>query len=298
MSEIIPATAPCSWGVWYADGAPSGVPYSVFLDGAAQAGYKMLELGPDGYLPTDVGRLREELDARKLSICSGTTCYAFDRFNSFADFREQIDKLCRRLGSFHASYLITMDESDVGTYSEKKKNFSPDLWRKYFRMWKEMGAYTYGEYGVTTLFHPHIKSLVETEDEICKMMEHTDLNLCFDIGHHAYVNGSGAYGDSSALDFILRYPERIAYLHFKNVDHAILEKVRKENLNSDVAFDMDVMGLLDEGIVDYNALRDVLEQINFAGIGVVEQDVPNATAEEATHMAKHNLDYLKKIQLI
>jgi len=298
MHKIIPATAPCSWGVWYADGRPSGVPYSIFLDGAARAGYEMLELGPDGYLPADLGRLRAELESRNLSICSGTACYQFDRFSSFADFREQVDSLCKRLASFEAPYLITMDESDVGKYSEKKKEFSPELWRKYFQMFKEMGAYTYGEYGIKTLFHPHIKSLVETEQEICDMIDYTGLDLCFDIGHHAYVNGSGEMGDPSALDFVRRYPARIAYLHFKNVDHAVFEQVRKERLDSDTAFDMDVMGLLDTGIVDYNALRDVLDQINFEGIGVVEQDAPNATAEEAYIMAKHNLNYLKQIQLV
>ena len=31
------ATAPCSWGVWYADGTPSGTPAQLFLDQARQA---------------------------------------------------------------------------------------------------------------------------------------------------------------------------------------------------------------------------------------------------------------------
>ena len=30
------ATAPCSWGVFYADGGTSGVPYEVFLQQAAE----------------------------------------------------------------------------------------------------------------------------------------------------------------------------------------------------------------------------------------------------------------------
>ena len=31
------ATAPCSWGVWYQDGKPSGTPYETFLSQAAEA---------------------------------------------------------------------------------------------------------------------------------------------------------------------------------------------------------------------------------------------------------------------
>ena len=75
MSKVTIATAPCSWGVWYADGTPSGTPWNVFLDQAAAAGYKALELGPDGYLPTDEDVLREELTRRGLDVCSGTCCY-------------------------------------------------------------------------------------------------------------------------------------------------------------------------------------------------------------------------------
>lgn len=94
--QIQIATAPCSWGVWYADGTPSGTPYPVFLDQAAEAGYQALELGPDGYLPTDLGKLREELAARKLFVCAGTACYAFDQGAAFADFRPRVEALCRR----------------------------------------------------------------------------------------------------------------------------------------------------------------------------------------------------------
>jgi len=295
MGKVIPATAPCSWGVWYADGTPSNTPYKVFLDGAAQAGYKMLELGPDGYLPTDLELLRQELDSRGLSVAAGTACYAFDQYNSFADFRDIIDKLCTRLVALDASYLVTMDDSDVGRFSEKKQDYPAQLWNKYFQMFKDLGEYTKDKYGISTVFHPHLRSLVETEDEICRMMNYTGLDLCFDIGHHAYVNQPG---ETSAIDFIKQHHKRVTYLHFKNVDGKVLAKVRAENLDSDAAFAMDVMGLLDEGIVDYGALKQLLDQIGFAGIGVVEQDVPNATTQQAYQMSKHNFDYLKRIGIV
>ena len=48
--QVTIGTAPCSWGVWWPDGTPSGTPYDIFLDQAAEAGYKALELGPVGYL--------------------------------------------------------------------------------------------------------------------------------------------------------------------------------------------------------------------------------------------------------
>ncbi|QQO09135.1 sugar phosphate isomerase/epimerase family protein [Breznakiella homolactica] len=297
-STITIATAPCSWGVWYADGKPSGTPWNVFLDQAEEAGYKSLELGPDGYLPTEEQTLRNELSQRSLGVCAGTACYRFDQYNSFEDFRPRVETLCRRIKAFDAKYLVTMDESDVGTFSEKKKDFSGDLWKKYLTMFRDLGLYTKKEFGIETVFHPHIRSLIETEEEIVRMMDFCDLNLCFDTGHHAYVNGGTEQGDQSAVEFIRKYPERMVYLHFKNVDGKIRKKVADEHLGSDQAFDMDVMCDLRDGIIDFTELKKILDSINYQGIGVIEMDMPRATTDQAFAAAKRNLEYLREIQMI
>ncbi|MCH2376562.1 MAG: 2-keto-myo-inositol dehydratase, partial [Planctomycetes bacterium] len=57
--------APDTWGVWFPDD-PKQPPWNRFLDEVAEAGYEWLELGPYGYLPTDLTTLRKELDSRGL----------------------------------------------------------------------------------------------------------------------------------------------------------------------------------------------------------------------------------------
>jgi inosose dehydratase len=130
------------------------------------------------------------------------------------------------------------------------------------------------------------------------MIDFCGIKLCFDTGHHAYVNGGCENGDSSALDFIRKYSSHIAYLHFKNVDAAIRKKVRDENLSSDAAFDLDVMCDLDKGIIDFTRLKQLLDEINYTGIGVIEMDMPHASAEEAFEAAKRNLVFLRNIRMI
>lgn len=298
MSQIISATAPCSWGVWYADGTPSGTPYQIFLDQAAEAGYQSLELGPDGYLPMDEGKLCEELSRRGLSICAGTVCCQFDREADFEAFRPRAEALCRRIKAFGVSYLVAMDESDVGLYSEKKEQMEPEIWHGFFEKIRRLGEFAREEFGIQVVYHPHIKSMVETEDEIVRLIDETGLDLCFDIGHHAYVNGNGQPGETSVIDFIRNHQKRIAYLHFKNVDYQVLQKVRREHIDSDTAFDIDVMGDLADGIVDYRKLKSTLDEINFSGIGVIEQDMPRATTEQAFAAAKRNLAYLREIKMV
>lgn len=291
-------TAPCSWGVWYADGTPSKTPYNVFLDQAAASGYTALELGPIGYLPTDPAKLSEELGSRRLSICAGTVCEALDKYESFDGFKPKIDELCQRLRHFNAPYIVAMDESDVGLYSEKKETMPHETWVKYIKMVGDMAHFTKEQYGIEVVYHPHVKTLVEYEKEIEELMELTGMNLCFDTGHHAYSNGSWEMGDRTAIEFLKKHAAKIPYLHFKNVNSAVRKKVFDEHIDADTAFDIDVMGDLKDGIIDFVELTQVLRDINFNGYAIIEQDMPRATTEEAFAAAKRNLEYLKTIGMI
>ena len=68
--NIMVGSAPDSWGVWFADD-PKQMPWRRFLDEIAGAGYKRLELGPYGYLPTDPAVLNTELEDRGLKVTAG-----------------------------------------------------------------------------------------------------------------------------------------------------------------------------------------------------------------------------------
>ncbi len=292
------ATAPCSWGVWYADGTPSGTPYPVFLDQAAASGYKALELGPSGYLPTDPGLLRHELESRGLTLCSGTSCHRLDQLQGFADLRPEIDALCRTLSQFGAKDLVAMDESDVGRFSEKKQTMPKELRMKYLGIVKELARFTQEAHGIRLVYHPHVKSLFEYEVEIEELMDVAGVDLCFDTGHHAYSNGGTESGDLSALNFLRKHSGRIPYLHFKNVDGAVRKKVIADNLDADQAFDINVMCDLEDGIIPFTQLKTILDEINFTGIAVIEQDMPRATTDEAFAAARRNLEYLRRISML
>ena len=297
-AKIIAATAPCSWGVWFANGGPSGTPWKVFLDGAAKSGYKALELGPDGYLPKDNEILKDELSSRGMSICAGTASVKFDQYLNSKGIRKDLEPLCSRVAALNASYLVVLDGSDVGEYSEKKAFIDSNSWKTYFTMIKELSEWTMDRYNIETVFHPHVKSLIETEKEIVDLLDFCDINLCFDTGHYVYVNGGGKDGDSTVLDFIKKYSSRMVYFHFKNVSKAVLEKVRAENKPSDTAFDLGVMCELEKGIIDFTKLKQVLDLVNFEGVGVIETDMPKAKAETAFETAKRNLIHLKKINMV
>lgn len=90
------ANAPCSWGV--DDPKNPDLPaWATVLKEAAQAGYRSIELGPWGYLPTDPASLRAALEQHQLSLVAGTI---FDDLVSEAHFPTLValtHQICRNL---------------------------------------------------------------------------------------------------------------------------------------------------------------------------------------------------------
>ena len=93
-----------------------------------------------------------------------------------------------------------------------------------------------------------------------------------------------------------KYADKMAYLHFKNVDFDVFPHCARAKSDSDTAFDRDVMCDLRDGIIDFNALRHH-RGTGFEGIGVIEQDMPRATTEQAFAAARRNLTICVEIHL-
>ena len=82
------------------------------------------------------------------------------------------------------------------------------------------------------------------------------------------------------------------------MDGAVYRKVMDEHIDSDTAFDINVMCDLPDGIIDFAEVKKVIDEIGFSGIAVVESDMPRATTEQAFASAKRNLNYLREIHRI
>ena len=82
----------------------------------------------------------------------------------------------------------------------------------------ELGRRILEEYGLHVQFHSHADSHVGYQPDIERFLEATNpdyVNLCLDTGHIAYYGGD-------SVDLITRYPERIGYVHLKQVDPAVV----------------------------------------------------------------------------
>ncbi len=295
--EIRIATAPCSWGVFYADGSTSGVPYEVFLRQASEAGYSEIELGPEGYLPEDGTILREALARNHLTVCAGTATVPFGLLSADG-CRGRVTALARRLAELEVRDMVVMDGTAYEPGLEKKADWGAPVWSRIYDGILAINEYLREEFGIRMVFHPHAGTAIEYTAEIENMLEMGEIALCFDTGHHVYCNGGTGRQDQSALNFLKTHRDKIPYLHFKNVDGAVRRRAAQEHWTVAKAFENQVMCNLADGIIDFCELRETLEKIGYCGTAVIEQDMFNQTAEYAYHAAKTNLQYLKQIHMI
>jgi len=285
-------TAPDSWGVWFPADAKQ-TPWERFLDEVVEAGYEWIELGPVGYLPTDLTVLRRELDKRGLKV-SGT--FVMDHLEN-PDRWSQIEKQTRDtsnlLANLSAKYLVVIDDvySDLFT---GKRTMSPTLdegaWNCLCDTVNRIGAIAQ-EYGLMAVFHPHAETHVEYEPQIEKLLEQTDpalVGICLETGHQAYRGGD-------PVAFMRRHPDRVPYMHLKNVDPVKQKQVEAEDIPFAIAVGQDMFCEPSKGVVDFIALRDVLNELNFNGWGIVEQDMYPAPFDKPLPIAKRTRAYLREI---
>ena len=88
---------------------------------------------------------------------------------------------------------------------------------------------------------------------------------------------------------------RIPYLHLKNVDAEKRDAVNRGNVSFAEAVANDMFVEPQEGVVDFQEFRDVLEEINFEGFCIVEQDMYPAPFDKPLPIAARTLEYLREI---
>ena len=277
------SNAPCSWGVAYATG--NAVGWRQYLDEVAAAGYKGTELGPFGYLPKDAALVGDELARRGLTVVGATHVHTFADPDTLpvllADLREE-GAILESLGARH---LVVMDESAY--YPDAKSALDGAAWRSFAEGVETSRRLIEEELGLKASFHPHIGTAVQFESEIDRLLEDTGIDLCFDTGHHAFW-------DQDALAYFAKVRDRVAYVHLKNVDPKVRQRVLDGELSVERSYGEGVMCPLPEGAVNIPQVITFMHETDFTGPVVVEQDVADNATETPLELARRNLNFLKR----
>ena len=123
-------------------------------------------------------------------------------------------------------------------------------------------------HGLTASYHPHLSTIVESPDELDRLLPNTRIGFCPDTAHLA-----AGGGDPAAL--IRRYPDRIKHVHLKD-----LHKETGEFLP------------LGEGDLDFADIVRAVRESGYDSWLMVELDSYSGDPRDAALLSKAYLDKL------
>ena len=296
-------TAPCCWGVDDVRN-PNLPPWQRVFDEAAMAGYGGLELGPHGYVPLDHALVSEALNRRGLFIVAGTIFDDLVSPSNRGSLLRQTDEICAFLtglptparppGQRHAApYLTVMDWGhDERDYAAGHPDRAPRLgerdWDGMVSNIRAVADLARERHGVRAVIHPHAGGFIEFADEVERIAADIPpeaAGFCLDTGHAFYAGM-----DPAAL--LERYADRLDYIHFKDIDPAMLRRVMGERIRFFEACAQGVMCPIGRGVIDYPTIRALLERIGYGGFVTVEQERDPLNAGGSLADVKASQDYL------
>lgn len=287
------SNAPCSWGVEFA-GSPANPPWQKVLDDIRDAGYSATELGPLGFLPKDTSQLRDELQQRDLSLLAGTLFHHLHDTSKRDEILAFTRESCEILQPLGAKYMVVIDHvvsprTDQAGQIETATRLGKDDWNGMMETIRQASRICL-DHGITPTLHAHTGTYIEYRDELDKAMQDLDdslVSLCIDTGHCQYAGMDPA-------EVIRTYADRVKYLHFKDIDAAIHHKTVTEGIDFYNAISQGIFTPLGKGCVDFAAVRQTLQAIEFDGWVTVEQDMDPTLDADPLLNAKNSREFIEQ----
>lgn len=267
---------------WTNDDMPSlgaETPLETCLAESREAGFAGVELGNKFPRQADVLKpILAEFDRQLVSGWYSTELLTRSVEDEIAAVQDHLNLLkacgspvmvvCEVTGCIHG---------EMETPLTRRPVIQADQWEEFARRMTEFGDYL-KEQGVHLAYHHHMGTVVQTEEEVDRLMQLTgpSVGLLVDTGHLTFAGGN-------PIAIIQKWGERIVHVHTKDIRAEILEDV----LNRDLPFLKSVLqGVFTvpgDGSIDYDRVMIELKKVDYEGWLVVEAEQDPAVAHPLTY---------------
>ncbi|MEV0378849.1 TIM barrel protein [Nonomuraea sp. NPDC050643] len=264
------ANAPVSFGVFELSDAPPPLTADEMVRALSEAGYEGIDSGPIGYLGTGT-ELADRLSSNGLLLAGGWVDLRYGDADAYA---QGLPALEAALDVFAAAPAGDLAPRPTLACSGSPERFArpggsvPGLaspeWPAYAARVQE-ATDRCRERGFEPVFHHHLGTYVETPDDVERLLELTDVQLCLDTGHLLLAGGD-------PVTALRAWAGRVGHVHIKDGDTKILEQALSDGVDLRELMGRGGFAQLGEGELDLPGVVATLDEIGYEGWIVIEQD--------------------------
>lgn len=285
------AGAPISWGVCEVPGWGRQLSPERVLAEMGGLGLAATEFGPDGFLPADPAEAADLLAGHDLRAVGGFVPVVL--FDEGTDPLPEVARALRHFTAAGATTLVLAAASGEEGY-DARPVLDEAQWKTLLANLDRLRDAAAAQ-GIEATLHPHVGTLVETGDEVERVLEGSTIGLTLDTGH-LLVGGTDPVALAQAAT------GRVRHAHLKDVDSAIADRVRAGELTYYQGVRQGLYRPLGQGDIDVAAIVGALEDAGYQGWYVMEQDTvlpaeADDPAEGAGPLAdvRASLEYLHRV---
>jgi inosose dehydratase len=256
------AAGPISWGVCEVPGWGIQLPADRVLAEMRSLGVRFVEAGPVGYLGADGASVRRLLDSHGLALVGGfhpAVLHDPSRLPQALESARAAAVLYSQAGGRVFVSACVVDERWSPRVSLDARG-----WRALVDGLERLDEIA-DEHGLVHVLHPHVGTLVETADDLNRILDASSALLCVDTGHLT-IGGV----DSAALAG--RVPDRIAHVHLKDVRGEVAALLRQGRVSLAEGTRRGLFCPLGDGDAPVAETVRAVERAGYTGWYVLEQD--------------------------
>ncbi len=240
------------------------------LDEVARIGFDGIEKGHK--FPQAAAALKAVLAPRGLKYVSGWHSLNL-LTNSIEDEKAAMQPALDLLNAMGCKVIIVCETSnaihgDDGRPVNDRPTLANDQWAAFGAGVEALAEYAAAQ-GIALVYHHHMGTIVESEDEIDRLMANTGpkTKLLLDTGHCLY-------GGGDPQRVAKNHMHRVGHIHAKNVRPKIAAQVRGENLSflEGVRRGSFTVPGDPEGAVDFVPVLKIAAEHGYAGWLVIEAE--------------------------
>lgn len=261
MTALKIAGAPISWGVCEVPGWGHQLRPERVLSEMRQLGLAATELGPDGFLPAEPDAMAAVLAEHQLRAVGGFTPLLLH-----VPDHDPVPEVERILEGYLASDASTLVLSAVSGHDgyDSRPELDDLGWRTLLGNLSRISTVA-AQQGIRAVLHPHVGTMIENTVEVQRVLDGSSISLCLDTGHLLI-------GGTDPAELTRQSPERIAHVHFKDVDATKATQVRDGRYSYTEGVQRGMYRPLGTGDVDVDAIVRHLTARGYDGWYTLEQD--------------------------